>query len=382
MKRILVIIIMCTILVFSSTIGFANVGDNKLNSVSTIVNKNDAKKIAANHVIREKHIAEFKDWINGEVDDGTELVDFNNNVIAYLFNVYDKTALLGYIIVSANKNMPPILEYSRASSPYSIGLSKIKQNLQRNETLKKTTYVYFFPNTYMIKFIINRNNYDQEEELFDIRNYKKIIYKDINQSTMNSSDINLDINNVKTWNKLFDFNPMNSGTITTKKISGVPDLAWYKGCAPTSAANLIYYWDAHGYPNLVINETTNQIIEKLAMNMGTDSNGSTNVLFIMSGTIQYIKSKGYTNFDGYDLNPPSYYDVRNEINNSRPLLLSVIGHPTYENHTMACVGYEYVTELGEITEEYVIVHDTWSETPTDVYIAFDGTFKYAHIFIP
>ncbi|MEG6568054.1 hypothetical protein V6B95_13960 [Thermoanaerobacterium saccharolyticum] len=96
MKRILVTIIMCTILVFPSTIGFANVGDNKLNSVSAIVNKNDAKKIVANHVIREKHNAEFKDWINGEVDDGTELVDFNNNVIAYLFNVYDKTALLGY----------------------------------------------------------------------------------------------------------------------------------------------------------------------------------------------------------------------------------------------------------------------------------------------
>lgn len=381
MKKIISIIsLFLFIFIFSlPNIAFSQVDDNKLISVSEIiVNKNDAKKIAENHIIREKYSAEFKDWINGKVDNGTELVDFNNNLIAYIFNVYDKTGPLGYVIVSANKNMPPILEYSRANSPYSIGLSKIKRNLQKNETIKKTSYVYFFPNTYIIRFTVDKNNYMQAEELVDVRNYKKFANKDINQGAINFSDIN----NVKTWDKLFDFNSMSSGTITTKKISGVADLTWYKGCAPTSAANLIYYWDSHGYPNLVTTETSNQVIEKLATYMGTDSSGSTNVFNIMPGTIQYIKSKGYTNFDGYNLNPPTYYDIRNEIDNSRPLLLSVIGHPTYKNHTMTCVGYEYTTELGQITEKYVIVHDTWSSTPADVYITFDGTFKYADIFIP
>lgn len=77
-------------------------------------------------------------------------------------------------------------------------------------------------------------------------------------------------------NSLINNNLVTAG-LTSKVLSGVSDFAWYNGCAPTSAANLIYYWSNNGYSKLTANMTSSKVINALVAYMGTDSSGSKNV---------------------------------------------------------------------------------------------------------
>jgi len=171
---------------------------------------------------------------------------------------------------------------------------------------------------------------------------------------------------------------------SSNKIEAVPDYTWYKGCSPTAAANVLGFWDDHGYPLLVVGGTSatgnvTSLIEDLASAMGTTSDGSTSAWNIDEGIIAVCNSPEYGNEYNFDADNEyftlSWNAYKSEINAGRPMIYHVSGHETYGNHSMTGVGWVELQD--EDGSKFCIVHDTWSTTPEDVEVVWGWLAKYA-----
>ncbi len=188
-------------------------------------------------------------------------------------------------------------------------------------------------------------------------------------TSLSTDTVHTDKNN-RAWSRLENGNtivqPMN--LVIEKIISGVPFYAWKDGCAPTSGAMVMAYWAYHGYSNL---PTGNTLIDQLASQMRTDQNGKTFVVNIPAGIMHEALTHGYPNWVAYNDSSgrsySTYSDYTNEIYAGRPILASVFGSSTYQNHTMAGVGYRF-----DDYQDWIIVHDTW-DTSNNKYLDYNSS---------
>ncbi|MCZ0754698.1 hypothetical protein M4I42_03800, partial [Anoxybacillus sp. J5B_2022] len=139
----------------------------------------------------------------------------------------------------------------------------------------------------------------------------------------------------------------------------------------------VKYWDNNGYPNLVSSSTTtNQLIDSLATYMKTNRDtGGTSVTNMVSGMKSYWSAKGYsatvTSYTG------SFSTHKNEIDAGRPDWVTTDNHPVWGDHAMTGVGYEEYYDTDKLTwYRQIILHDTWSNTPTDYWIKWSSYFDY------
>jgi hypothetical protein len=309
---------------------------------------------------------DFKEWNKLEDFQKNNLYDNSLKLIAYL---YENKTGTGYFIYDIKKD--EIIEYSAGKSPYGAYLNNYQKNNNINVSGSDKEYLIYEGATFY-SFAIKHSG-----KINYYNDFTEVDVKDKNLKYNESEVLNIDImaDESALTNSLINNNLATAG-LTSKVLSGVSDFAWYNGCAPTSAANLIYYWANNGYSKLTTNMTSSKVINALVAYMGTDSSGSTSVSDIGPGVISYIKSKGYTNFTNSNVTNPTFKQCTSEINSSRPALLSLVGDATYGNHTVTLVGYEY--GIGPNT---LVIHDTWSSTSTNVYIAHSSTVKYLHKFI-
>ncbi|PAV13928.1 hypothetical protein ASJ81_15885 [Methanosarcina spelaei] len=142
------------------------------------------------------------------------------------------------------------------------------------------------------------------------------------------------------------------------KISDFPAELWYRGCAPTSAAMVLEYWDNNGYPNFPTGTT---LINELANAMGTTSGGSTSTNNIDNGIETVCSNHGYSGIDAVTENSVTKTKIETEINADRPFTMSMVNggrgdnySQSYGNHTVACYGYYRSGVL-----QYDYIHDTW-----------------------
>ncbi len=151
-------------------------------------------------------------------------------------------------------------------------------------------------------------------------------------------------------------------------VSGVPDYGWYRGCAPTAAGNALGYWHYSGFPNL---PTSNLLIDELAAAMGTDSSGWTYWVNVAPGILQVVSYHGYTGWrswnDGLGRTYSTFTEFQAEINVGRPIVVYTSGSSTYGDHFVTGVGWRIDTK------NWVVVHDTWPETPTNVYVDYNSS---------
>jgi hypothetical protein len=167
------------------------------------------------------------------------------------------------------------------------------------------------------------------------------------------------------------------------RISGVSDFDWSYGCSPSASADVLGYWDANGYP-LLIDYYFNRydplemewdynvpnVQQQLSWAMHTDSTtGSTSISNIGPGirTVcnhpDYQNNYGFSDYTDYD---QSLGYLINELNLGYPAVWNVISHPTYGNHSMCAMGW------GPPDTSYICVHDTWSSTPVEVVVNWNG----------
>jgi len=216
---------------------------------------------------------------------------------------------------------------------------------------------------------INKGEQKKESILVDIHDGKIRVKSDF--IAVQAESVNQE-KNTKAWEHLSDINtivqPMN--TVVEKIISGVPDYNWLRGCSPTAAANIMAYWQAHGYSRLPVGTT---LINQLADAMGTAADGSTPWANIPTG-IHYVALRyAYNTWVEWNESitggrvSSTYDKFKNEIN-GRPLMASFTNSSTYGCHSTTGVGYRY-----DDYQDWIIVHDTWNTTPTNVYLDYNST---------
>lgn len=275
--------------------------------------------------------ADFSEWRKSEFKEYT-LYNSNLEETGILYQHKDDT---GYFIYDISEDT--IVEFSAGLSPYGYQLDQFKVKKNINDKNIKKEFLIYEGATFYSYAVETTTGFEQ---------FNDITYSEV-------------------------------------YLGNVADYSWYLGCAPTSAANLIYFWDNNGYIDLIDGLTVNQVIAHLAVFMDTDYNngGGTTVSNINPGIIDYIEYMGYNNFSASLKTYPSFSQCKYEIDQGRPALISIINEQTfptsadpYDDHTVTLAGYEET-----YGNDYLIIHDTWAtSTPKKVYFSFRSTCKYLH----
>ncbi|GIP30798.1 C39 family peptidase [Paenibacillus sp. J2TS4] len=347
MRRICLSLLLAVILALMPASVFAN---GKSDSATQASQYDKAGYVAAHYVgIVE---ANTDDWHDSKVNFEFPLFDFDGNVTAYLFSVTVGGTDSGYLIVSA-ENDPVVLESAREGShPYF-------------KFLNEGQPIYVGATMYYIK----RNT----SEFIDIRQGKIITSSDFkSKGTLQGKSFNENMDLSKHSDLEFSplsIEPQTIISYSKKIISGVPDFSWHLGCSPTSFSNIVKYWANNGYPNLVQRgTTTNELIEEMADFMNTNRDGTTGWDDRVTGMVNYWSDKNYK--VSVSRVSASFSTHKTEMNNDRPDIINVVDDATYGNHDMTGVGYEEYQDTEQNLKwfRWVIVHDTWDNTPKDVYI--------------
>jgi hypothetical protein len=216
--------------------------------------------------------SDFKEWNKLDDFEKSNLYDSSLNLIAYL---YENKTGIGYFIYDIEKD--EIIDYSAGKSPYGAYLSSYQKSNKINVSESKKEYLIYEGATF---YSFATNNNGKIDYYYDITNV------DVNDKNLkyNESEA-LSIGGALMKNSLNN-NSLAAAGLTSKVLSGVSDFAWYNGCAPTVAANLIYYWANNGYSKLTTKMTSSNFINKLVTYMGTDT--STNVYITHSSTVSYL----------------------------------------------------------------------------------------------
>lgn len=309
----------------------------------------------------------FENWKEAKLKEPISLYDFDDNLTSYLFEVMNKNGTeQGYIIVSALKDFPGVMESTReGSSPYN---SLVKDSLNKDKNIYVGPLLHFKKTSNEKIIDLQQNKVLNSTELkskglFNKQDVKKM---KIDESTSISSA------------SITDYSYISPTSITDysyKLISNVPDIAWYRGCAPTTGANIIRYWDNNGYSNLIQSTTTNShVIDVLAdQYMFTDSQGGTLPSNFVSGIRKYMNDRGYSP----TISTGSTFAFhKTQMNSGKPDKLGTSNHPVWGNHAVTGVGYEEYYDTSSLGwNRMVIVHDTWDNTVRDYWITWSSYFS-------
>ncbi|TCP68317.1 C39 family peptidase [Baia soyae] len=158
-------------------------------------------------------------------------------------------------------------------------------------------------------------------------------------------------------------------------ISGVPDYqqsdntSMRNDCVPTASANVMMYWDQHGYPNLSGDNNWKTVANRFGVLMDHHETG-VYVSDIEDGLEDYIEERGYE--DRFTVDRDwlifDFSTIENQIKAGNPTLLSIDDYRGSDGgHAVTAVG----TDIG-ITHKFVAVHDNWASTPKEVWFEYDA----------
>lgn len=362
-----------------------------------------AEKVAKTYVNWiAANIPDFEEWKGATLRKPITYYFPNGEKSAYEFAVFKNGKNVGFILISARKDMPPVLEFSKAEPP-SWNLEKVKE-LAEKKGYKTGRLLYYGALTYSVdignrkaiglKDLKVRKRPTKVKLKFNKEKAKK--NWDILLST--SSDYGIqyldvgynEISGVPAWTSYDDGN---SNISYPNNVGPDPD-PWHEwdGCSPIAGAMVIGYYEP------LLDEEA--IIDILHHTMSTSTDGWTNFWNIDDGIDDFddeyntLLNSGIVNqpishwFDGSNDWYVSTSDITREIDNSRPFILSMTdagsstdGVGPYGDHSVTVVGYSYWQSI-DYYEFYLIFHNTWdSEKHYFVYGNWDtaiATYVYAY----
>jgi hypothetical protein len=284
------------------------------------------------------------------------------------------------IVVSARSELGPVVEYfyglplhySAKEKALKIALNKMgKEKALLSQVIFCSPFDIWFEftsgdqKTYISPFYFNTNT---AEEVF-------LAYP-MKMTEEQKEKIRSDWERIESG-KGFDFK------LDQFRIAGVPDYDWSYGCSPSAGADVLGYWDANGY-DLLIDYYFNRydplegewdynvpnVQQQLSWAMKTDSSTGGTYLSDMGPGIRmvcnhpdYGNNYGFSDYTDYS---QSLGYLINEIRLGFPAMWNVFNHPTYTNHSMCAMGW------GSPDTTYICLHDTWSSTPVEVLVNWNG----------
>lgn len=284
---------------------------------------------------------EMYKWQDAEIALKLELYGLEDEVLGYYFDVIDNGQAVGYVLASADKGLPPILQYGEGQFAEE-GIS----------TMRHDTKFYYLGG---LRYSISENaenvkqNYQQ--------NYQQRVnslsenYLDDNTLNPELKPIPRDVNQFKeSWDSLLNNNNIQSTYRTLnvsrvyQRVSGVnkPDAA----CGPTVGVMIARF--LRNYDDKIRNYTDANFINHLDNLMGTYYWGTyanqwgqgmedhLNFNHLPSHKWYVMHSRANGNWN-------QYY---NSINNNRPVALRFdffTGDQAYDNyHFVAGIGYDFI----------------------------------------
>ncbi|WP_461862838.1 hypothetical protein [Thermococcus sp.] len=258
------------------------------NEVSPVL----AEKVAKTYVNWiAVNIPDFKEWRGATLGKPVTYYFPNGEKSAYEFAVFKNGKSVGFILVSARKDMSPVLEFSRANPP-SWNLKKVKE-LAEKKGYKTGRLLYYGALTYSVD-IGNRkaiglkdlkvrkypmsvklefNKEKSKKEWEEIANIKAI--PDTKEVVPLATWVSNEIEGVPLWTSTDDGN---ANVQYPNNVGPAPD-PWddWDGCSPISASMVIAYYEPQ------LQNDREAIIDILHHTMRTSDSGGTVPDNIVSG---------------------------------------------------------------------------------------------------
>ncbi|WP_456394593.1 C39 family peptidase [Thermococcus sp.] len=343
-----------------------------------------AEKIALTYVEWiSKNIPLYKEWKGSNISKTPRIYYLpNGSKVAYEFTVLKNDRVVGYMMISARKDLPPVLEFGK-SKPPSINIGKVnaKYNVKRLLYLGALLYVAdigkgkavhlrdmgLMEYPQRVEFNVNHK---AAEALWDdiLRDTYNTLFSESNVGIESSTPVLIDwahIDGVPSWTSE---DTGNSNIKYPNNIGIQPD-PWdtWDGCTPIAASMVLGYYVS--FPD------KESIIDVLHHTMDTDDiEGTTYYWNIDDGIDNFAEE--YTNtvyypvfgekypddFDGSNDYYVSTSEVKREITNNRPFVLSIQGghYGLTTGHSVAVVGFtEWQNPEDHNTWMYLTIHNTW-----------------------
>lgn len=305
--------------------------------------------------------------------------DYSEKVSAYNIKLQDIDGNpCGYIIVNADKQQYPIIEFSYEGTFYMETIeaqvaSKMNSYLQKNQRRKYYNGNYEYSVKIEDKYyhlsgdeiqqyspannrlskkpeIVPGDNEKIENEWSALQTIKFssapigsiIINSDNYESGYSNRTADYCVGMPSSWHLMSDFGP---GEI----------------CSPTAGTNLCYYWTLRDstYANLK-NSNWNTTFSRIIALMGTGITG-TSLSGTLNGIRSYFHERGYGSTACYYKTCTSTTDfndyMKSEINVGRPMLLALGADKVYGNHMVLGVGYVRYMYNGTWSSHYMRIAD-------------------------
>ncbi|MBC7194945.1 MAG: hypothetical protein H5U37_04745 [Caldisericia bacterium] len=264
--------------------------------------------------------------------------DKYGNYRTIVFGVEKENKIIGRVVINYDKYNPIFLEFAETPPPHLIDIKEVIMNkisLKENQYLGEEEYIYIFPLLFYIHFdVIEKDK--KIDDLYFFFNEKRVVeFKEIPEFEKIKKFI-FNENNIKGYYKILldvpDYSTDNTNLCNP--------------CGPVAGANILGYWDKHGYPKLQLDgdeSTGSQLTTCLWNDMNTDCNYGT----IPSKFGDGIKTHANTTHNGYYCNyhfsfsgtyTPQFGNVCYEINNDRPLAI-LINWNINTWHWITGIGY-------------------------------------------
>ncbi|WP_461864036.1 C39 family peptidase [Thermococcus sp.] len=370
----------------SSLAGALNIG--QIQARDSHVTPNEAMLVAQKHLYwASEHIPNFEDWKNARLSQPVAYYFPNGTKSAYEFTVLVNGKPDGFILVAAQRYMPPILEFGKGEAPSKrlerIGATRIKGFSRGQHRL-----LYYGGLSYGIE-LKDGKALDIHGRVVSFSKRITLFSKPYTRSLETSSIYPMStyaekhIPNVPAWTTTDPGGYSNSYPYNVGP-SGDP-WSWWDGCTPIAASMVIAYYE----PQLQDSWDREALIDVLHHTLKTNATGATWSYNVVPGienlheeyqriskiiTLNNIVENDYTAW--WESRATGFYDAISDINNDHPLLLWMIDggsaldrSQNYGNHTVTVVGY-----VGYSSAFYWEIHDTWDSG--DHYIA-DGNWKEA-----
>lgn len=403
MLRKFVCTILCLCLFFSIT--FSVGAESGSLKDSSDVSKIEAVAAALYHVNLIQKTHEQSIWTDKNVKalEPIEVYDTSDELHSYIINLEMSGQSAGYVEIGNNKDDYPVLSYS--FDQCSLGNAEIsnKKFVATSKKVKLQKVVCVSPGQFGTKLDYNDGSADivfnnqiinisasenkskpKEQKQKNVESKKIWDNIKILADGITTGDIGTDTDGV-TDSLSFETGYSSSSQYI---VSGVGDQNQYtsskwtgpSGCAPTSAYNVYYYWHyTKGFSNLLKNTSgvvdTDQTILELRGAMATDSKGSS-LIDRQPAALEFVAhTRDYTRAFSSLHSSPSWSTVKDDIYSYGPSLISAIKQSYYGDHTVTGVGYvEYYYNGSSVGHQFMIVHDNWGSTPTNVYIAYGRNY--------
>ncbi len=372
---ILVVLLLCPLVIANTA--FAA---DDISSSDSIVSQSEADNIATYWM--DQSTSRFPTWDGAQI--GTPVIYYsveNTGIpVAYEYTVLNEGKSVGHMIISASKDMIPVLEFGEGRAPSSYLDSASKHATDKGYITSNETplLLYWGAATYSVQFGDQMKKDDvaihlPTGKLQKVPNTMRLQFDPEQARVSWQNLLNNTAGNPKLLRDGSDFiygvpaywqsgsddgwGDDGDGAISYPSCVGATIDPWsaWDGCSAISGAMIHGYWDSHGYSNLPTGEDA--LIDHNHHYMSTWYDGTTLWWLIDNGIRDIFEAYGYgDDFDVNNTTGTDWNDITTQVAADNPAVMSFTGGD-WNQHSTTLIGWATISSI-----DYITVHNTWDNT--------------------